>query len=163
MTECSLTNSYMGTPLNMSPEMMNKSSYNYQSDIWSLGCIIFLLFNGEYPFVALTKDTLLEKVMKGDYTIRWTKRPSAYIIDFLQKCLQSDIKKRIHANELVKHPFLNVSKDELLKSAEYMEMTNKTIGDYHLSTKAYHFYFSCEKVKAAPELEIHNEFNEFNV
>ena len=41
---------YCGTPINMAPEMINNKSYNYKSDIWSLGTVLFELLTGYSPF-----------------------------------------------------------------------------------------------------------------
>ncbi len=34
-------NSYCGTPLYLSPEMVKKESYNCQTDIWSIGILTY--------------------------------------------------------------------------------------------------------------------------
>ena len=54
----------------MSPEIINKMPYNYVSDIWSFGTIIFELFTGAYPFTAASKDNLKVLLTKGDYKIK---------------------------------------------------------------------------------------------
>jgi len=43
---------HVGTPYYMSPEQINDSKYNEQSDIWSLGCIIYELAALKPPFQA---------------------------------------------------------------------------------------------------------------
>ena len=41
---------YCGTPINMAPEVLNRMSYNYKADVWSLGTIVFDLVTGFSPF-----------------------------------------------------------------------------------------------------------------
>lgn len=42
----------------MAPEILEKRSYNYKADIWSLGVIIFELLTGHTPFMAKDKNEL---------------------------------------------------------------------------------------------------------
>ena len=41
-----LIKTILGTPLNMSPQIVKRETYTYKSDIWSLGVILFELHNG---------------------------------------------------------------------------------------------------------------------
>ena len=45
-----ITNTINGTPLTMAPEILNGDNYNFKSDIWSLGIIIYFMLFNEYPF-----------------------------------------------------------------------------------------------------------------
>jgi len=42
--------SIKGTPLYMSPELVEEKPYNHTSDLWSLGCILYELYFGSPPF-----------------------------------------------------------------------------------------------------------------
>lgn len=48
--------SIKGTPLYMSPELLECKPYDYMSDLWSLACIIYEILVGEPPFY--TKNIL---------------------------------------------------------------------------------------------------------
>lgn len=39
-----------GTPLYMSPQIVDDVHYTYKTDIWSLGVIYYELLTGKYPF-----------------------------------------------------------------------------------------------------------------
>jgi serine/threonine protein kinase len=41
---------YCGTPINMAPEVLNRVSYNFKADVWSLGTVLYELLVGESPF-----------------------------------------------------------------------------------------------------------------
>lgn len=54
-----LSFTYCGTPINMAPEILNRSSYNYKADIWSFGTILQEILTGESPFKhSKTKNDL---------------------------------------------------------------------------------------------------------
>ena len=45
-----------GTPSYASPEVWNNDQYTTQSDIWSLGCILYELLTLKLPFAAPSMD-----------------------------------------------------------------------------------------------------------
>ncbi|KAL3895706.1 MAG: hypothetical protein SGCHY_004538 [Lobulomycetales sp.] len=60
-----LCQTFVGTPYYMSPELINESSYNAKSDIWSLGCLIYELATLEPPFQSKTQAGLSQKIRQG--------------------------------------------------------------------------------------------------
>jgi len=61
--------SKVGTPLYMSPEVLRGDGYDWKSDIWSLGCLLYELAMLKSPFKAegLNLYSLFQKISKGDY------------------------------------------------------------------------------------------------
>jgi len=56
-----------GTPYYASPEVWRDEPYNFKSDIWSLGCVIYELITFNPPFQADDMQGLFKKVNKGVY------------------------------------------------------------------------------------------------
>lgn len=54
-----------GTPYYASPEVWNEEPYNYKSDIWSLGCVLYEMTMLRPPFRADTPEKLFKKIMAG--------------------------------------------------------------------------------------------------
>jgi len=59
-----------GTPLYMAPQVVQKSTYSYKADIWSIGVILFELLNGLTPFHAKNRAEFESKVAASDYSFR---------------------------------------------------------------------------------------------
>jgi NIMA (never in mitosis gene a)-related kinase len=60
-----LANTYVGTPYYMSPEVMMDKPFTPQSDIWSLGCVMYELCARHPPFQAKTHLQLSQKIQDG--------------------------------------------------------------------------------------------------
>ncbi|XP_063079807.1 serine/threonine-protein kinase Nek2 [Engraulis encrasicolus] len=65
--DTSFARTFVGTPYYMSPEQMNRMSYNEKSDIWSLGCLVYELCALSPPFMAYNQKDLAEKIREGKF------------------------------------------------------------------------------------------------
>ena len=62
-----LLNTFYGTPLYLSPELIENKSYNEKTDIWSLGIILYELCALKPPFTGNSFPELTSKVLRGEY------------------------------------------------------------------------------------------------
>jgi len=51
----------------MSPELFQNLPYNYKSDVWALGCILYELCTLRRPFDAQFEPGLIMKVLAGSF------------------------------------------------------------------------------------------------
>jgi len=65
--DTSFAKTFVGTPYYMSPEQVNKQSYNEKSDIWSLGCLVYELCSLSPPFTAMNQRSLEAKIRIGKF------------------------------------------------------------------------------------------------
>ena len=54
---------FVGTPYYLSPEVCENRPYDYKSDLWSLGCILYELCTLTYPFQASNLLGLAMKIL----------------------------------------------------------------------------------------------------
>ena len=57
----------IGTPYYLSPEIINNEPYDYKSDIWSLGVLLYELLMMRLPFEATNVAQLYMKIVRGVY------------------------------------------------------------------------------------------------
>jgi NIMA (never in mitosis gene a)-related kinase len=56
-----------GTPYYASPEVWKDQPYDWRSDIWSLGCVLYEMITLKPPFRAQNMEGLYKKVIRGIY------------------------------------------------------------------------------------------------
>mmetsp|Transcript_49152 Transcript_49152/g.119111 ORF Transcript_49152/g.119111 Transcript_49152/m.119111 type:complete len:232 (-) Transcript_49152:2429-3124(-) len=56
-----------GTPGYVAPEILEGKAYDTQSDMWSLGVIVYILLGGYPPFIEQNQRELFRKIRKGQY------------------------------------------------------------------------------------------------
>ena len=55
--EADSTNTYLGTPITMAPEIMKSGSkYSHKVDIWALGVTFYFMFFGDFPWKAKKEE-----------------------------------------------------------------------------------------------------------
>ena len=59
---------FVGTPLYVSPEMLEETKSTPASDLWALGCIIYRMHVGKTPFEDQTEVKTFEKILNRDLT-----------------------------------------------------------------------------------------------
>mmetsp|Transcript_4770 Transcript_4770/g.8171 ORF Transcript_4770/g.8171 Transcript_4770/m.8171 type:complete len:267 (+) Transcript_4770:347-1147(+) len=97
-----------GTPLYMAPQVVQKNSYSYKADIWSIGVILFELINGITPFHAKNRQEFEGKVEASCYSLKDHVKEQLTIetVLFLSQCLQHYEDERKCVTELIDHPYI---------------------------------------------------------
>ncbi|GAB5359095.1 hypothetical protein AAMO2058_000515000 [Amorphochlora amoebiformis] len=100
--------SLCGTPLYLSPEMIRGPTYDSQCDMWSLGVILFVVLSGRPPFYAPNQKDLFKCIVRAEFRFpeRDWKHISPAAKDAIRKLLVKDPAKRLTAQQLLQHPWL---------------------------------------------------------
>ncbi|KAJ0061970.1 hypothetical protein NL108_014674, partial [Boleophthalmus pectinirostris] len=61
--------SIKGTPLYMSPELVEEKPYDHTADLWSLGCILYELHTGAPPFYTNSIFHLVQMIVRDP--VKW--------------------------------------------------------------------------------------------
>jgi calcium/calmodulin-dependent protein kinase I len=107
-----------GTPFFVAPEILLRKPYDQQSDMWSVGCIVYLLLCGNLPFLGRSQKELFRKIISGrfDFTEEIWTEVSNDAKDLVRKLLVLDPDARLTAKKALLHPWLKVSTDRLSKN-----------------------------------------------
>ena len=95
-----------GTPYYASPEVWQDKPYDWRSDIWSLGCVIYEMTALNPPFTAQDMKGLYNRVVSGVYP----RIPSVYSTDLasvIASMLQVNPKARPSCKEILARPEVN--------------------------------------------------------
>lgn len=103
-TNTMVLTSIKGTPLYMSPELVEERPYDHTADLWSVGCILYELAVGTPPFYTTSIFQLVSLILKDP--VRWPSTITSCFKNFLQGLLTKDPRQRLSWPDLLHHPFI---------------------------------------------------------
>ena len=115
----------IGTPYYFSPEIINGEPYNYKTDIWSLGVVLYEMCCLKLPFESNNIAQLSIKIMKGKYD-PIPNRYSKNMANLIKNMLNIDQKLRPNINEVMQSPLLKNYHNNKYSNKSYKNLsTNK--------------------------------------
>ena len=112
-----------GTPGYVAPEVLKGDGYGKEVDYWSIGIILYTLLCGYKPFTSDSTgndDELFEKIKKGEFTFpseEWDDI-SDLAKDLVSKLLETDPSKRLDAEGILNHPWMQATENLDSESSE---------------------------------------------
>lgn len=135
-----------GSPLYMAPEIMHNKSYNNQTDLWSIGMILYEMLFGYHPYHDCKKYCDLKDKINDDMEIppknNSNKEVSTECINLLNSLLQKDVDKRITWEEFFentwinKYQYLNTNKDSYKTRMKQVSLGSFTPKPEYLLSKS---------------------------
>lgn len=93
-----------GTPFYVAPQVL-EGKYDLACDLWSCGCILFVLMCGEPPFGGESDEAILKRVRSGQYAFTSPEWASVTddAKDLIQQLLKKDPRNRITSPKALQH------------------------------------------------------------
>ncbi len=104
-SKLTVTGMIVGTPSYMSPEQANGDKLNKQTDIYSLGVLLYEMVTGVKPFSGETNNEVLMKIVKGRYDSPSKHNPDLPygIVRIIKRALRKDTRRRYqNATEMIR-------------------------------------------------------------
>ncbi|XP_074561239.1 calcium-dependent protein kinase 20-like isoform X2 [Curcuma longa] len=101
----------VGSPYYMAPEVLLRN-YGPEVDVWSSGVILYILLSGTPPFYGETEHGVAEAIIRSVVDFKrdpWPK-VSDYAKDLVKRMLERDPDKRLTAQQVLDHPWLQNGK-----------------------------------------------------
>jgi len=103
-----------GTLSYVAPEVLLRTPYNKEVDIWSMGVILFYMLSGKLPFRGRKEQEVAEKIVYSDLEFDeddWEIR-SQSVQDLITRCMEKDAQKRITIDEFINHPWFKKNRKQ---------------------------------------------------
>mmetsp|Transcript_24614 Transcript_24614/g.38236 ORF Transcript_24614/g.38236 Transcript_24614/m.38236 type:complete len:172 (+) Transcript_24614:369-884(+) len=116
----------VGTPYYLSPEIIQNKPYNFKSDIWSLGVLLYEMCGLKPPFNGSNIHMLAMQIVKGSYPAL----PAVFSHDLkslVSKMITLDPHKRPNINLILKDKLLVPRIKKYLSNDAFKEEFSHTI------------------------------------
>ena len=96
-----------GTLSYVAPEVLLRTPYNKEVDMWSMGVILYYMLSGKLPFRGRREQEVAEKIVYNPLEFDeddWETR-SQRVQDLITLCLEKKKEDRITIDEFINHPW----------------------------------------------------------
>lgn len=95
---------------NTSEDNDERIEYSSLVDMWSIGCLVYVILTGHLPFSGSTQDQLYKQISRGSYHEGPLKdfRISDEARDFIDSLLQVNPNDRLSAKKALLHPWVKM-------------------------------------------------------
>ena len=117
---------YVGTPYYLSPEIINSQPYGFQSDIWSLGVLLYEMCSLKMPFDASNLPQLYMKIINCNYQ-PLNNKYSDELKNLIRDMLNETSCKRPTISKILENPIIKPRIKKFLNDRQFEDEFNHTI------------------------------------
>nr|XP_002122169.1 myosin light chain kinase, smooth muscle isoform X2 [Ciona intestinalis] len=113
-----VTRVMFGTPEFVAPEVINYDAIGFETDMWSVGVICYILLSGLSPFCGDADSETLSNItaVQWDFDDESFDQISEDAKDFISKLLVKELKQRFDVNQALQHRWLKRDTNKMSKS-----------------------------------------------
>ena len=146
----------LGTPYFLSPEICSGKSYNFKSDIWMMGCVLYEMATLKKPFDGENLPLLMYNIL----TKNFAPIPNEYsdnLKGLIAKLLDKDSAKRPSIAEIINYGFIK----ELIEQNKINFGSNNVINNSlsPINKKKILFYCESNEEEEQQKVKIENKKN----
>jgi serine/threonine protein kinase len=113
----------VGSPAYMSPEQVQDKELTHQTDIYSLGVVLYQLLTGKLPFIAANKASLLYQILNID-----PSPPSTYRTEIPEQ-LDKVVMHALNKDSRLRHQTWGEFSRELTQTYRHLALPPESISD----------------------------------
>lgn len=109
----SFLKTFCGTLTYVAPEILSMSqgvqaSYSTAVDMWSIGCVTFIMLTGSMPFTSDSQDAIMRDIQSANYDNDALEQVelSGPGMDFIEKLLLLRPEARLSGEQAIRHPWI---------------------------------------------------------
>ena len=124
MTKNKRADSFCGSPMYFSPEMVLKKGVDYKCDIYGIGLLMYEIVTGKPAFNANNIEALYELIKNNVINFK-VSGLNGDIKDVIEKMLEKEPEKRIDLDEIKNHPYFKDFNFNKVLKKEYGKIETK--------------------------------------
>jgi NIMA (never in mitosis gene a)-related kinase len=111
----------VGTPFYMSPEVCENKSYDFKSDVWAMGCILYELCALDHAFGASNLLAVVQRIVQ-DEPPPIPKIYSVHLRSLISQLLAKDPKDRPSVKKIFQMPFIRERLEALARQNDLPDL-----------------------------------------
>lgn len=132
ITQAEEVRDLMGTAEFVAPEIVNYEPLSLATDMWAIGVITYILLSGASPFLGDNQQETFNNITAVDYSFdaEYFSSTSDLAKNFICSLLVKDARKRLTAEQTLKHPWMSPQSSQQEEERRYAQTNMDNFKSY---------------------------------